>query len=372
MPFLSTVSWKKDRRGHKRLVRDVRIIVEPGRIVPIEEFYGDGFPEYSVALDGYVAAPPSESPDGRKRVLNHHEGVMRLATRSTASQACMLVGSGRLVESFTVDGVYTINIYMQDPDQDNFWASYILKYPEDIHRPMFHQFLHMADVLDTTSGLYPVNLQSQLLKRLMWISSPYTLSRAAGRLSPKRPYEERKAEMLAIIDACHRRIRATFRGHGKKLDPDVSFEVLRDYGTWQFIREIGTEARLGVGASGIPAFVTFVGEQPVGGPYHYAVHRRSPQERDFPEEDIIRDLNIAEGREPEDPKGWGCGDVCGGSPRSVGSPLTWEQVCDVVDGRVKRGPRSAAEVAAIKAKTKRSSKPAAKACPCKRRVAKKK
>ena len=66
------------------------------------------------------------------------------------------------------------------------------------------------------------------------------------------------------------------------------------------------------------------------GRYHYSIWRRSEYIVDFPVIAILRQLNIAEGLDPEATDGWGGSENVGGSPRGRGSALSPDEVERVV------------------------------------------
>jgi hypothetical protein len=63
----------------------IRFYLEPKAIISWPNFIGLK-PNFSIALDGYVKAPPKFLIQGPYANFNHHEGVARIATRSTCAQ----------------------------------------------------------------------------------------------------------------------------------------------------------------------------------------------------------------------------------------------------------------------------------------------
>jgi len=60
-------------------------------------------PNFSIALDGYVKGPPRFSIQGPYANFNHHEGVARIATRSTCAQVYFYIRLG-LLDTFQKKG----------------------------------------------------------------------------------------------------------------------------------------------------------------------------------------------------------------------------------------------------------------------------
>src|SRR5690606_4268537 len=74
------------------------------------------------------------------------------------------------------------------------------------------------------------------------------------------------------------------------------------------------------------------------GRHFYSVWRRSEYIVDFPVAEILRQLNVAEGMEPDDVNGWGGSENVGGSPRGRGSSLSPVQVEEVVKSVIATSP----------------------------------
>lgn len=72
----------------------IDLIVVPGEPPWSWERFLAEAPGFSVALDGFVAASPRFDDRGPHVNFNHHEGVDRLATRSTCAQVLMAIRQG--------------------------------------------------------------------------------------------------------------------------------------------------------------------------------------------------------------------------------------------------------------------------------------
>jgi len=67
----------------------------------------------SIALDGYVKGPPRFFIQGPYANFNHHEGVARIATRSTCAQVYFYICLG-LLDTFQKRGEPHANVYIND------------------------------------------------------------------------------------------------------------------------------------------------------------------------------------------------------------------------------------------------------------------
>jgi hypothetical protein len=73
----------------------IRFYLEPRTVITWENFINSK-PNFSIALDGYVKGPPRFSIQGPYANFNHHEGVARIATRSTCAQVYFYIRLGLL------------------------------------------------------------------------------------------------------------------------------------------------------------------------------------------------------------------------------------------------------------------------------------
>jgi hypothetical protein len=310
---------------------NVKLVFEPGTEVSWDKETRDGnrvippfveFPPFSIAVDGYCKGGPKFDQEKVILNINHHEGVDRVATRSSCLQAMILVKMG-IYESFCDEaGERTAALYCNDCDQDVALATYILLHPDDVDRPKLRELVRIEDLMDMSGGLYPTKKRLHLMKELNWIMRPYTQARVSGKL------RELDAQgMERIVKEMHRRIRLSLFNGAKEVDVDTSFEVLAEHPGWSLVREIGEAARVGMAARQIKAFISLIGEN--DGRFHYAIGRLS-QFIPFPLPKLYEALNKSEGLGPEAPHRWGGSDTIGGSPREVGSSLTPEQVQEVI------------------------------------------
>lgn len=80
----------------------IRVYLEPRVVMKWEDFINSK-PRFSIALDGYVKGPPRFLIQGPYANFNHHEGVARIATRSTCAQIYYYIRLG-LLDTFQKNG----------------------------------------------------------------------------------------------------------------------------------------------------------------------------------------------------------------------------------------------------------------------------
>lgn len=282
-----------------------------------KERYG----RYTVALDGFVNEGPWFDPALPSQCFNHHEGVSRLETRATCAQVSMALRSGFL-QTFRDENGPRVHAFVNDCDEDVCLSWWLLKH-HDVATPLFHpllnRLLYITDMLDTTAGAFPFPEDAPLLEEIAWVYEPYRRFRTSGGLARRDENEFRSI----IQDVCAR-ISAYVIGRGERLVPDTRFEVIGSYPVWSHVREIGSQARLGVFGSGIQAFVASSDYGP--GRWMHVIGRSS-EYIPFPVPELLEALN----REEDGTYTWGGGSTIGGAPRVGGSRLSPEEVARVIN-----------------------------------------
>lgn len=277
----------------------------------------------SIALDGYVETGPRFNPNGPWANFNHHEEVSRLETRATCAQVLIAVRQG-LFDCFQNEkGNADANIFVNDCDEDVSLSVFMLMHHQlvtSVMNPMLNRLVFMEDMMDTTAGAYPFPKDLDTLQELMWVFEPYHRFRVSGQL------DKRDADAFrSIIEDVGRRIIAYITGSGGRLELDTRYEVVDKGVGWSMIREIGGNARLGVYADGIRAFVA-VRERSDGG-FVYTLGRSSQFVR-FPIPRLLKTLNREE--QTGDDR-WGGSDTIAGSPRVGGSKLDPDELKRIIN-----------------------------------------
>lgn len=283
---------------------------------------------FAIALDGYVADGPRMDLDGPRVNYNHHEGVSRLETRSTCGQVTVGIRQGLFRHLFRSNGVKRGAIYVNDCDEDVCLSWWLLKNShlvEPAMNPAINRLVHVEDMLDATAGAYPFPADLPLLGQLAWIFEPYRNLRQAGGLGRKD-----SLEYASVITDVEHRITKHVMGEGEECPIDARYEKIGGGKGWVLAKEIGAQAKTGMFADGVHAYVTQ--RQRPDGRFTYVVGKMSPFVR-FNVPRILDALNTLEFgaglKIPEDR--WGGGDMIGGSPRVAGSSLSTKDVEDTIN-----------------------------------------
>ena len=277
-------------------------------------------PKRSLAIDGFVIGRPRF--DEKKLVMNvnHHEEVDRFSTRCTAAQIALEIRTG-LFKAFP--GEDPVHVFFNDCDQDVCLSIWLLRsavLSRNVINPILNRILFIEDMLDTTAGSYGFPPDMPGLQENNWVFAPYTMARLNGALFRRNP-----EEFLQVIDAVGSRIDQAITGNGKKLILDTRYEVIVHHKLWSMVKETGLNARAGMFADGISAFVsvTSLGN----GRTAYVLGRISVR-IPFDVPAILARLSEVE----NDPVNkWGGGNTIGGSPRATGSRLGPDEVESVIE-----------------------------------------
>ena len=278
---------------------------------------------FSIALDGYVAAEPCFQEKGPRVNFNHHEGVDRLATRATCGQVILAIRQG-LFDCFRDENKNPeAKIYVNDCDEDVCVSVFLLKHKwwvEHATNLAINRLVYIEDLLDATAGAYPFPIDMPMLQEFAWIFEPYRRFRLIGGL------DLRKAEDFeGVITDVDARIKNYITGQGEKIPLDTRYEVIRNENNWALIKEIGAQARTGVFADGIRAFVSV--RKRFDDKWSYVIGRMSPFIR-FHIIRICKELNKIEGTKKDK---WGGGNNIAGSPRINGSKLFPDEITDIIN-----------------------------------------
>ena len=306
----------------------IRVYLEPRVVMKWEDFINSK-PSFSIAFDGYVKGPPRFLIQGPYANFNHHEGVARIATRSTCAQVYFYIRLG-LLDTFQKKGEPNARVYINDVDQDVCLSCWLLKNPDKLVGLKFEnvlfQLILFEDILDASAGAYPINPDNPAIRRQAWIYEPYTQARTDGSI-----YSMSKKEMKDILGSVCDRIDAAIDGRSREIELDTRFEKIGGGHGWRLIYEEGPYARTKLFSEKIKAYVALVENRE--DTYAYTIGKMSPFVM-FPLERIYGALNKAEGLSSQE-NCWGGSAIIGGSPRKTGSRLSPKKVQKVINDCIK-------------------------------------
>lgn len=281
-------------------------------------------PPFSIALDGYVGTEPflELRPNGPYRNFNHHEVVDRSCTTATCEQARRAVLLG-LYDLFRDGGQRRAALWVNDCDQDVCLSTWILLNPDRAGEPLVRVLASIEDLLDMSSGTFPMPHERDLLAEVRWVFEPYARSRP-------RLLAMTADDMRQVISDVHLRIDQFTVGRAGKLALEGEYRRIGG-GEWWLVEVDRPQARERMVAAGVRAAVEVTGKH--GDRWIYSLWRRSEYIVWFPLRDILAALTIAE-HAAGGQGAWGGADNVGGSPRPTGSILAPADVERVVAGCV--------------------------------------
>lgn len=296
-------------------------------------------PHRSIALDGAVSGGPRWDEISLRANFDHHDGVVREATMSTAMQVYFAIKGG-LMDRLGSD----VSVYVNDVDQDTALAVWLLQHYRQFDgvqsHPIMNRLLALNDRWDITGGAFPMSLDDQLVRQHCWAFSPYTDLRKSGALA-----DASETVMRNCLQAVLHNLTQCFLGRAEEKDLDTRHEILYSSDRFKIVDEIGgNEARYYLFSRGlIDAYVSLVARRG-NGRFVYTIGRRS-QYIDFPVSDLYMQLTVAEinaqsgcdlRHEWPQSNAWGGSDIIGGSPRLHGSVLSWQQVRDTINAHLEK------------------------------------
>ncbi len=289
---------------------------------------------YSLPLDGEVGGPSRTDKFKLRLNVNHHEGVDRFATRSTAQQIFLLSKLGRFRE-FLGSSDLQMHVHVNDPDEDVCLAVWLLKNQDKIEDPSFKDKIEIlvrtAELLDATAGAFPFDPDSEIMRQVSWIFEPYNEARKASKIS-----EMNGKGMASLIEEVGERITKYVYGKGEQKQLQMHYEEVDKGEGWSLLKETrdtGSAGRIGFFNDGGRAFCSYREVNVDGGEkrYAYSLCRFSPYITGFPLDEFYYLLNRVEGSEHSANDSWGGGDSTGGSPRKSLSKLAPQQFKSIVD-----------------------------------------
>lgn len=271
-------------------------------------------PPFSIALDGYVNEGPRFDPSGPRRNFNHHEGVPRFETRATCAQVLIRLRTGLFERFHDAHGPHA-HVFVNDCDEDVCLSWFLLNrasIAEQTVNPILNRLVGVIDMLDTTAGAYPYPREMEFQRELAWVFDPYRQFRLSGDLDRKDP-----GDYTRVVHEVELRIMAHIAGRGEKVSAlDTRYEVIGGGAGWVMVRELGAQARTGMFADGIRAFVS-VRERP-DGRWVFVLGRMS-DDIPFDIPAFLQRANQLEATYGDTDDFWGGSDTIGGSPRVRGS-----------------------------------------------------
>lgn len=305
------------------------LMVQPGKVSDFEDFVQEAGP-YSIALDGRVSGRNNYLLEGEGAPvisIDHHEGVDRLATHATCSQVLHMLRRG-MRERFTRNGIYTVQAYVNDPDQDVCTSWYLLDNPEVAESVQvaskINKLVNIESLMDESGGMYPFDRNIAFLGVMKAIYKPYTDFRKSDAI-----YEQDPDAYCKVILDVGKKISDYIAGN--EIAPekiDARFEVMRVGTGWSMVRETGEDARAGLVANGIRAFISVQPDKKDGG-WRYVLARTSPF-INFPIQRLYEAFNRADAF-VTDTNFWGTNDDIGGSPRMTGSSLYPDDIYKITE-----------------------------------------
>lgn len=290
-------------------------------LITWEKFCGPTYPDFGIALDGYVIGPPRQDLTRPAINFNHHEDVVRFATRATCEQVKVALDMG-LYRNFRKGDRPWAHVYVNDCDEDvctSWWQLSRWPHPSGY---LLTRLVAVQGLLDMSAGAYPIHPDSRILHEFAWIFEPYVQARMANKLNKMSA-----TEMAYVIENVCARIDAYMSGGGIGIPLDTRYEVLRRGTGWTMVKVTGYYARAQMCADGIDAFLNFRGED--DGSYVYSVG--CGPFSSFPMERVRQALSGAE----SDGRQWGGADTIFASPRGLGSTLNPDRVFEIVEQTVK-------------------------------------
>ena len=300
----------------------ISLVVDPSSSGMSWDTFRRTAPSYSIAADGYVSDGPLYDPSGPYLCMNHHDGVDRLATRSTCAQMLMSIRQGLFKRFRDKDGPRA-NIVVGDCDEDVCTTWYEAEnhhLVEHTMNPRLNRLVAAEDALDCTAGAYPFPADLPFLQELAWVFSPYRSFRLSGGL-----YRQKADEYRGVITDVCLRIGKHVVGDGGRIPLDTRYEVLAQKRGYAVVREVGAHARTGMFSDGIQAYIS-VTDLP-NGKLQCVIGRLSP----FVFVDtskLAARFNQAEGIVA---RGWGGGNNIIGSPLNVGTSLKLPEITEITD-----------------------------------------
>lgn len=278
------------------------------------------YPPNAIALDGFVSGRPRFQMMGLGpfRNFNHHEDVDRSTTLATCEQARRAILLG-LYDTFQKNGVPDANLWVNDCDEDVCLASWLLMHPTRASEPLVRTLSQIEDLLDSSSGMFPMPHTTELLGKVRWIFEPCFSAKKGFAHNP-----DMIEHPLNLIEFVHARIDKFLLGQAKEIPAQQSYQLLSvGHKGWRFYIPNGSQVRAALVAEGCRAGVAQLPSQGEGC-FRYSLWRLSEYVEHFPVGAILSHLYKIE-------PGWGGSNIVGGSPRPHDSKIPPDQLAIIID-----------------------------------------
>ena len=281
-----------------------QLIIRPGVIEDWDTFRVTA-PRGSIAADGYVLGPPREDPEHDVYAFDHHcDG--RIFVRATCAQMRLAALMG-LFEELPSDR----RLYLNGFDEDTCLAARIFLHPAEARLPQMSRLVGFEDIMDASSGLFPTDPSwDDMLAAGAWIFQPYR-----DTITVKGTPEELEGIYRSVIEAVGARIHDYLYGRIGEGKVDRRYERIGGGPDWALVHPTGADARLGMIADGIRAYVMV---RSLGSDRWFTPSGGRPT-RSGSASRILRSAESDRGLPPS--SRWGGSPIVGGSPKPYGSAL---------------------------------------------------
>jgi len=285
----------------------MNIVIERGKVENIKNL-----PDFSIALDGFVAGPHIDD-ENHKYSFDHHDGCSRFATISACEQAWTAIMVGLDPEPYT--------IYCNDVDSDVCAAVWCLKNPDRCKEPLVAKLIDAIGKSDRYAGAFEINGMKKVVE---WVCAPETDSKKNG------DYEKLSSEGLrSIMESILHRIDLYANGDASievaKQQCHSEYKVLRNENNWALIESSNSHSLGAIWHAGFERIllIRHLADESIA----VTVARKSDFIEGFPLKKIYASFNKLE-------PGWGGGSSIGGCVRNADgsrSRLSIDQMIEVVD-----------------------------------------
>lgn len=302
--------------GPSRVPVEVDVRMHAGRSVTFEEFRRI-HEAPSIALDGYVDGPPCWDGTGPWGNMDHHAGVERLAHPATCQQVAVATRAGLWD---WLPG-RRVTVHLNDCDADASLSVWLLRHPGRVHQPAVEALVRAEGAVDAAGGCPVEPVPLRMLETMAWVFAPYDAWR-------RDPWADTGDEArLSVVEAVGDRLDAYAEGRAGRAETAGGYRQLHATEHVVAVEEEGPYTRLRLRDDGWRCYVS---SRYHGGRVVMSIGCTDPN---VPVDllSVWDALNRAEGLDTDRGDRWGGSDAIGGSPRSAGTSLVIEQVCQIVE-----------------------------------------